>query len=380
MKALEKILASAVLLGLVVTFSACNKKSGASGAQESGGQRSAEKVSIGIAMPTRSSQRWISDGESVKSGIEKLGYVGDLQYGDDVIENQVAQLENMITKGVKALVIASIDGESLTTVLGKAHEANIPVIAYDRLIRNSPYVDYYVSFDNYKVGEQMGHILVRGLQLDSATADNPRVIEVFGGSPDDNNAYFFYNGAMDTLKPYFANNVLVIGSGQEGMARVGTLRWDGAAAQARMDNLLSAYYTGRTIDGVLSPYDGISLGVLSSLKGVGYGSAGKPMPVVGGQDAELPSIKSILADEQYATVFKDTRSLAAATVQMLQAIMEGRRPEVNNTTDYENGSMKDGNKYIVPSMLLQSTAIYKENVKSVLVDETGYYTAADLGL
>jgi putative multiple sugar transport system substrate-binding protein len=378
MKALKKntLLASAVLLGLVVAFSSCSKKSGT---QESGGQRSAA-ISIGIAMPTRSSQRWISDGESVKSGIEGLGYSGDLQYGDDVIENQVAQLENMITKGVKALVIASIDGESLTAVLEKAHEAGIPVIAYDRLIRNSPYVDYYVSFDNYKVGEQMGHILIKGLQLDSATADNPKVIEVFGGSPDDNNAYFFYNGAMDVLKPYFDKNALVIGSGQQGMDRVGTLRWDGATAQARMDNLLSAYYTGRTIDGVLSPYDGISLGVISSLKGVGYGGAGKPMPIVGGQDAELPSVKSILAGEQYATVFKDTRSLAAATVRMLQAILEGRQPEVNNTTDYENGSIKDGKAYIVPSMLLQSTAIYQENVKSVLVDETGYYEASDLGL
>ena len=337
-------------------------------------------ASIGIAMPTRSSQRWISDGESVKAGVEALGYAGDLQFGDDVIENQVAQIENMITKGVKVLVIGSIDGESLTAVLEKAHEAQIPVIAYDRLIRNSPYVDYYVSFDNYKVGMQMGDILVKGLNLTVATPDNPKYIEVFGGSPDDNNAYFFYNGAMDVLKPYFASKVLIIGSGQQGMNVVGTLRWDGATAQSRMDNLLSAYYTSRTIDGVLSPYDGISLGIISSLKGVGYGSGGKAMPVVGGQDAELPSIKAILAGEQYATVFKDTRSLAAATVKIIQDIMENKPVQVNNTTDYENGGQKDGKPYIVPSMLLQSTAIYKDNVKSVLVDEAAYYKASDLGL
>jgi putative multiple sugar transport system substrate-binding protein len=345
-----------------------------------GKKSTASKGTIGIAMPTRSSQRWISDGESVKAGVEALGYTGNLQFGDDVIENQVAQIENMITSGVKALVIASIDGESLTAVLEKAHGAGIPVIAYDRLIRNSPYVDYYVSFDNYKVGMQMGEILVKGLELESVTPDKPKYIEVFGGSPDDNNAYFFYNGAMDVLKPYFDRKVLIIGSGQQGMDRVGTLRWDGATAQARMDNLLSAYYTNRTIDGVLSPYDGISLGIISSLKGVGYGSAGKPMPIVGGQDAELPSVKAILADEQYATVFKDTRSLAAETVRMLSALMEGRPAEVNNTTDYENGSTKDGVKYIVPSMLLQSTAIYKDNVKSILVDDSGYYKASDLGL
>ncbi|GHV85405.1 sugar ABC transporter substrate-binding protein [Spirochaetia bacterium] len=337
-------------------------------------------ASIGIAMPTRSSQRWISDGESVKAGVEALGYTGDLQFGDDVIENQVAQIENMITKGVKALVIASIDGESLTAVLEKAHDAGIPVIAYDRLIRNSPYVDYYVSFDNYKVGGQMGDIMVKGLDLNSATAANPKYIELFGGSPDDNNAYFFYNGAMDVLKSYLDAKTLIVGSGQEGMNVVGTLRWDGATAQARMDNLLSAYYTSRTIDGVLSPYDGISLGIISSLKGVGYGSAGKPMPIVGGQDAELPSVKAILAGEQYATVFKDTRSLAAATVEILKAIIEGKPVQVNNTKDYENGSQKDGKPYIVPSLLLQSTAIYQDNVKSVLVDDSKYYTASDLGL
>jgi putative multiple sugar transport system substrate-binding protein len=365
-----------LLAGLVLLLAVGMVLTGCGGG--GGGEKS--QGSIGIAMPTRSSQRWISDGESVKAGVEALGYEGDLQFGDDVIENQVAQIENMITKGVKALVIASIDGESLTAVLQKANDAGIPVIAYDRLIRNSPYVNYYVSFDNYKVGMQMGDIMVKGLSLDSATTASPKYIEVFGGSPDDNNAYFFYNGAMDVLKPYFDKGVLIIGSGQQGMDIVGTLRWDGATAQARMDNLLSAHYTNRTIDGVLSPYDGISLGIISSLKGVGYGSAGKPMPIVGGQDAELPSVKAIIAGEQYATVFKDTRSLAAATVEMLTALMEGRAAQVNNTTDYENGSKKDGQDYIVPSMLLQSTAIYQDNVKSVLVDDSKYYTAADLGL
>ena len=360
-----------ILIVAALVLGGCQKKSAAGGKGA---------LSIGIAMPTRSSQRWISDGENVKAGLEALGYVGDLQFGDDVIENQVSQIENMITKGVKALVIASIDGESLTAVLEKAHEQKIPVIAYDRLIRNSPYVDYYVSFDNYKVGMQMGDIMVKGLDLNSATPARPKYIELFGGSPDDNNAYFFYNGAMDVLKPYFDSGVLIVGSGQQGMNVVGTLRWDGSVAQARMDNLLSANYTTRTIDGVLSPYDGLSMGIISSLKGVGYGSGGRPMPVVGGQDAELPSVKSIIAGEQYATVFKDTRSLAAATVEILKAIIDGRTVQVNNTTDYENGSVKDGKPYIVPSMLLQSTAIYRDNVKSVLVDDTGYYKASDLGL
>jgi putative multiple sugar transport system substrate-binding protein len=360
-------------------FSCSGKQQSGGGSAGTGAQQSGDKGTVGVAMPTKSSQRWIQDGDNVKAQLEKLGYRVNLQYGEDVVENQVSQIENMITAGVKVLVIASIDGESLTSVLEKAHDAGIQVIAYDRLIRNSPYVDYYVSFDNYKVGMQMGDILVKGLNLSEAAPENPKYIELFGGSPDDNNAYFFYNGAMDVLKPYLDQKALVIGSGQQGMDRVGTLRWDGAAAQTRMDNLLSAYYTERKLDGVLSPYDGISLGILSSLKGLGYGSGGNPMPIVGGQDAELPSIKSILADEQYATIFKDTRLLAAEAVKMVAAILEGRPAEVNNTADYENGSIKDGNKYIVPSMLLQSTAIYKDNIKQELVDN-GYYTAAQLGI
>jgi putative multiple sugar transport system substrate-binding protein len=369
-------LAFLALTGMILGCGKAQSGGGSSGA-ESG--RQAEKGTVGVAMPTKSSQRWIQDGDHVKSRLEQLGYRVNLQYGEDLVENQVAQIENMITAGVQVLVIASIDGESLTAVLEKAADAGIKVIAYDRLIRNSPRVDYYVSFDNYKVGMQMGEILVKGLDLDGATAESPRYIELFGGSPDDNNAYFFYNGAMDLLKPYFDRKTLIIGSGQQGMDRVGTLRWDGATAQARMDNLLSAYYTDRKLDGVLSPYDGISIGVLSSLKGVGYGSGGNPMPVVGGQDAELPSIKSIIAGEQYATVFKDTRLLAAEAVKMVTAIMEGKSAEVNNTTDYENGSVKDGSPYIVPSMLLQSTAIYKDNIKKELVDN-GYYTASQIGL
>jgi putative multiple sugar transport system substrate-binding protein len=362
MKVTKVILAAVVAMSVVLA--GCTKKDDGKG-------------TVGVAMPTKSSQRWIQDGGNVKSQLEALGYKVNLQFAEDVVENQVSQIENMITTGVKVLVIAPIDGESLTAVVQKAHDSGIPVIAYDRLIRNSPYVDYYVSFDNYRVGMQMGEIMIKGLDLKNAKKSAPKYIEVFGGSPDDNNAYFFYNGAMDVLRPYMDVGVLVVGSGQVGMDKVGTLRWDGATAQTRMDNLLSAYYTSRKLDGVLSPYDGISLGIISSLKGVGY-KAGS-MPIVGGQDAEFPSIKSILVDEQFATVFKDTRALANAAVRMVVALLEGGEAEVNNITDYDNGATRNGEPYIVPSMLLESTAIYKENIEADLID-VGYYNAADLGL
>jgi putative multiple sugar transport system substrate-binding protein len=256
----------------------------------------------------------------------------------------------------------------MTKVLEKAHDAKVPVISYDRLIKKSPYVDYYVTFDNYKVGVQQASTIETALDLKNAAG--PFYIELFGGSPDDNNAYFFYNGAMSVLDPYIKEGKLIVGSGQTGMDKVSTLRWDGATAQARMDNLLSAFYTKNKISAVLSPYDGISLGIISSLKGVGYGT-GSPMPFVSGQDAELPSVKSILAGEQYSTIFKDTRLLAKQAVQMATALLSGKQAEVNDTTTYDNGVK------VVPSYLLQSTIVTKDNVTTALVD-TGYYTADQL--
>ncbi|MGG6309465.1 multiple monosaccharide ABC transporter substrate-binding protein [Paenibacillus macerans] len=351
---------------MVLVLAACgNEGNGSSG---SGG---GEKGTVGIAMPTKSSERWVGDGNNMVKEFESLGYGTDLQYGEDVIENQVSQIENMITKGVKILVIAAIDGGALTDVLQKAHDQGIQVIAYDRLIMNSEYVDYYATFDNFKVGVQQASYIEEKLGLKDGKG--PFNIELFGGSPDDNNAYFFYDGAMSILQPYIDSGKLAVRSGQTKMEQIATLRWDGATAQARMDNLLSAHYSSENIDAVLSPYDGISIGILSSLKGVGYGSGSKPMPIVTGQDAELASIKSILAGEQTQTVFKDTRELAKKAVSMAQSILEGTEAEVNDTKTYDNGVK------VVPSYLLEPISVDKDNVEKALVD-TGYYTKENLGL
>ncbi|MGG7516744.1 multiple monosaccharide ABC transporter substrate-binding protein [Allorhizobium undicola] len=329
----------------------------------------AEKGAVGIAMPTKSSARWIDDGNNIVKQLKEAGYSTDLQYADDDIPNQLSQIENMVTKGVKVLVIAAIDGTTLSDVLKKAHDAGIKVIAYDRLIRDSGNVDYYATFDNFQVGVLQASTIVDGLGLKDGKG--PFNIELFGGSPDDNNAFFFYNGAMSVLKPYIDSKKLVIKSGQEGMDKVGTLRWDPATAQARMDNLLSAYYTDAKVNAVLSPYDGISIGIISSLKGVGYGSKDMPLPVISGQDAEVPSVKSIMAGEQYSTIFKDTRELAKVTVSMVNALMEGKQPEVNDTKTYDNGVK------VVPSYLLKPVTVTKANVDEVLV-KSGYYKADQL--
>jgi putative multiple sugar transport system substrate-binding protein len=328
-----------------------------------------DKGTVGVSMPTKSSARWISDGDSMVKYLKDKGYKADLQYAEDDIPNQLAQIENMITKKVKVLVIAAIDGTTLSNALQKAADQGIKVIAYDRLIRGSKNVDYYTTFDNFQVGVLQASSIVDKLGLKQGKG--PFNIELFGGSPDDNNAFFFYDGALSVLKPYIDSGKLVVRSKQMGMQKVGTLRWDGAVAQARMDNLLSAFYGNQRVDAVLSPYDGLSIGIISSLKGVGYGSPKQPMPVISGQDAEVPSVKAILRGDQSSTVFKDTRDLAKVTVELIDDVLSGKQPKINDTKTYNNGVK------VVPSYLLKPVSVDASNWKEVLIG-SGYYKESQI--
>jgi len=330
-----------------------------------------DKGQIGIAMPTQSSLRWISDGNELKTALESKGYTVDLQFAEDDIPNQLAQIENMVTKGVKALVIGSIDGTTLSAVLQQAADAGIKVVAYDRLIRDTANVDLYTTFDNFQVGVLQANSLVKGLK-ERFPDTKPWNVELFGGSPDDNNAFFFYDGAMSVLQPMIDSGDVVVKSGQQGMDTVGTLRWDGAVAQARMDNILSANYSdGSTVQGVLAPYDGLSRGIISSLRGVGYGSGDLPWPVITGQDAEAPSVKAIVAGEQYSTIYKDTRELAKTTADLVDTLVSGGTPEGLDTTTYDNGVK------VVPSILLTPYEVDATNYQELVID-SGYLKAEDI--
>ncbi len=324
---------------------------------------------VAISMPTKSSERWISDGESMVKVFTEMGYKTELQFAEDDIPNQVAQIENMVTKGADVLIIAAIDGSTLSDVLKKAKESGTLVVAYDRLITKTADVDYYATFDNFKVGVLQATQIENALRLKEGKG--PFNIELFGGSPDDTNAYYFYDGAMSVLQPYIDSGKLVVVSGQMGMDKVSTLRWDGATAQARMDNLLSAFYTDKRVDAVLAPYDGLSRGIISSLRGVGYGTADQPWPIVTGQDAEVASIKMMIAGEQAYTVFKDTRELAKQTAKMVDAALKKQEVPINDTKTYNN-EVK-----IVPSYLLEPVSVDINNYKALLVD-SGYLTEAEL--
>jgi len=360
--------AIATTASLALALTACGQNS-EGGSEE--GKGSSEGATIGISMPTKSSERWIADGKNVVQHLEDKGYKTKLVYGEDDPDQQVSQIENMITQGVDALIIAAIDNKSMNNVLQQAKDADIPVISYDRLILGTDDVDYYASFDNEKVGELQGTYIVEKLGLKDGGEKGPFNIELFAGSNDDNNTRYFFQGAMNVLKPYIDKKQLVVKSGQTELTQVTTLRWDGATAQRRMDDILTKSYKSGKVDAVLSPYDGISIGILSALKSDGYGSKDKPLPVVTGQDAEVASVKSIIADEQSMTVYKDTRELAKVASNMVDALLNDKKPEVNDTKTYDNGAK------VVPAYLLEPVAVDKANYQKTVVD-SGYIKESDL--
>ncbi|MFD6274126.1 multiple monosaccharide ABC transporter substrate-binding protein [Streptomyces sp. NPDC060209] len=358
-------IASAASLALALT--ACGQNSEGGSGEDKGGS---DGATIGVAMPTKSSERWISDGANVVKELKAKGYETKLVYGEDDPDQQVSQIENMITQGVDALIVAAIDNKSLDNVLQQAKDADIPVISYDRLILGSENVDYYASFDNEKVGELQGSYIVNKLGLEDGKK-GPFSIELFAGSNDDNNTKYFFQGAMNVLQPYVDKGELVVRSKQTALNQVTTLRWDGGTAQKRMDDLLTSSYRSTRVDAVLSPYDGISIGILSALKSDGYGTKAKPMPVVTGQDAEVASVKSIVTGEQTQTVYKDLRQLAKVASNMVDAVLNDKKPEVNDSKSYDNGAK------VVPAFLLQPVSVDKANYKEVLIDG-GYYTENDI--
>ena len=327
-----------------------------------GTMANAEGEKIGVAMPTQDLQRWNQDGSNMKAELEAKGYEVDLQYAGNDSATQASQIENMIANGDQLLVVASIDGDSLGTVLAQAKEANIPVIAYDRLIMNTDAISYYATFDNYLVGKTQGEFLVDALDLENA--DGPFNLEIVTGDPGDNNVNFFYGGAMDVLQPYLDEGKLVVPSGQIAKEEVATANWATDAAQSRFENILSSNYAdGTNLDAVLASNDSTALGVENALAANYTGE----YPIITGQDCDIANVANLVAGKQAMSVFKDTRALASQVVEMVDAIISGEEVPVNDTETYDNGTG------IIPSYLCEPVAVTQDNYKEMLID-SGYYT------
>ncbi len=371
MSRFTKLVALASAGVLAMSLQACASATPEAG----GGAGQAIDCNVGITMPTRSLERWINDGEQLQKQLKEANCTVDLQYADNKVDQQISQIQNQIAGGAKILVIASIDGTALGPVLEEAAKQEITVIAYDRLINGSPNVHYYATFDNYKVGQLQGEFLKEQLKLDSAT--EPINFEPFAGSPDDNNAKFFFSGAWDVLLPYVEKGTLKVQSGKapksnDEWASIGIQGWASDKAQAEMDNRLSSFYTGKKVQAVLSPNDSLAIGIQASLKSAGY-QAGQDWPLVTGQDADKANVKAILAGEQAMTVWKDTRKLGERVFTMIQQIIKGEKVEVNDEKTYDNGVK------VVPSYLIEPEVVVKDTVQSKLID-SGFLKAADVGL
>ena len=322
----------------------------------------AEGGKIGISMPTQSLERWNRDGSYLEEQFKAAGYDVELTYSDNETDRQVNDIQNLISDGVNLLVVAAIDGEALNTVMDEAADAGIPVIAYDRLIKSDA-VSYYISFDNYTVGTLQGQYVIDTLDLDNA-GDKTYNIELTAGDPADNNAGYFFNGAYDTLKPYLDAGTLKVVSGQTDFDSVATAAWDTQTALERMQNILASYYAdGTQLDVALCSNDSTALGVENALAASYTGE----YPIITGQDCDTPNVKNLVAGKQAMSVFKDTRALASAVVKMVDSIMKGEEPEVNDTESYDNGTG------VIPTYLCDPVVVTVDNYKEILID-SGYYT------
>ena len=350
---MKKLLSVLLIVALLFTMAAC------------AGTSAKNDKYVGISMPTQDLQRWNQDGANMKEKFEAAGFKVDLQYANNEVNTQVNQIENMISEGVKVLVIAAIDGSTLSSVLATAKEAGITTIAYDRLIMNTDAVSYYCTFDNYMVGTIQGTYIKDQLNLDAGGSYN---LEITGGDPADNNALYFYQGAIDVLQPYLDSGVLKVPSGQVKFEEVATAAWSTETSQSRMEAILASYYAdGTQLDACLCSNDSTAKGVTNALASSYTGK----YPIVTGQDCDIANTKDIIAGKQSMSIFKDTRTLAAQTVTMVSDILAGKTPETNDTSSYDNGTG------IIPTFLCAPVFADINNYKELLID-SGYYTADQL--
>lgn len=378
---MKKLFALLLALAMVMSLAACGEKSGTttpSGSTNPGTEtttggesdKPGEGKTVAIAMPTQSSERWIKDGDNMKAQLEALGYEVLLQYAEDDPQQQVSQIENFVAQMVDCIVIAAVDSGALTTVEAQAKTAGIPIIAYDRLLMDTDAVSYYASFDNKGVGTAIANYIVEAKDLEGAkAAGESYTIEFFMGSPDDNNAVLLYEGIMEVLQPYLDDGTLVCKTGRTSFEETCILRWSQETAQQWCENYLSGFYADEDLDIACSAFDGFSYGIRSALEGAGYTEAN--WPLITGQDAELMAVKNIISGKQTMSIYKDTRLLAEKCVTMVNAVVTGSEPEINDTETYDNGVL------VVPSYLCTPVAVDVNNYEELLVDG-GYYTAEEL--
>lgn len=348
--------AAAIAAIAALALTACGRSEPTTTGDGTGAAGFPQDSSIGVALPQKTSENWVLAEKLFNDGLSEAGFKPDVQFANGGVSEQQNQISAMVTKGAKVIIVGAIDGAQLGTQLRQAKDAGATIIAYDRLLLNTENVDYYVAYDNFKVGELQGQALLDGMKAEKP--EGPYNIELFAGSPDDANAKVFFDGAMSVLQPKIDDGTLKVLSGQTSFEQAVTQGWKAENAQRRMDTLLAGTYGSATLDGVLSPNDTLARAVLTSVK-----AAGKPLPVITGQDSEVESVKSIMAGEQYSTINKDTRKLVEHAITMVKDLQAGKTPEINDDKSYDNGTK------VVPAYLLEPVIVTAENVKTAYTDD-----------
>ena len=326
-------------------------------------------VRIGVAMPTQTRQRWNQDGANIERKLLERGYSVDLEFGNNEIDLQISQIDKMIEDGCKVIIIGAVDANSLSAVLDRAKNNGIKIISYDRLIMNTDAIDYYATFDNLAVGTIQGEYIENklGLKLGKGSYN----LEITAGSLDDNNTIFFFEGAMEVLRPYIQSKQLIVQSGQVNLKQCAIPHWKEHIAKERMLNILNTYYTDKHLDIALCANDSTAIGVMAALEEKGYYNVDdEKIPIITGQDCDRNNIKMIINGEQTMSIFKDTRLLAEQVVKMVDAIVAGKEPETNDIGNYNNGVK------FVPSFLVRPQFVDKDNYKEILID-SGYYNESE---
>ncbi len=340
-------------------------------------QGQTDQLDIGLAMPETHVERWQRDGAELLESATALGYKAEVAYGDADQSVQNKQIEDFITKGADLIIIGSVN-EGVVSVVSDAADDDVIVIAYDRLITGSDDYDYYITFDNFQVGKFQGMAIEEALSLKSATSADPKYITLFAGSPTDNNANVFFDGAMSILRPYVEKGVVkLVGpapleSSSPDFTRIATENWRADVAKARMENLLGNDAKNVTLDAILAPNDTLARAIIEACMTDAKYNTVATLPVVTGQDGEVASIQYIRDGKQYMTVFKDTRSLSQAAVKLADALLKGETPKIDgarlDTSSYDTG------KKVVKSYLLEPVNVTKDNYKAIMID-SGYYSA-----
>ncbi len=356
MRKLTRAMALTAVAALALAGCGRDDSSDSGGSGGGSGEKFPGDSLIGVSLPQKTSENWVLAENLFKTDLGSAGFKADVQFANGGVSEQQNQIQSMVTKGAKVIVVGAIDGSQLGTQIKAAKDAGAVVIAYDRLLKNTDAVDYYIAYDNYKVGVLQGNALLEGMK--KKKPNGPYNIELFAGSPDDANAQVFFDGAMSVLKPQIDAGTLKVLSGQKSFNQVVTQGWKAENAQKRMDTLISGSYSSATLDGVLSPNDTLARAIMTSTK-----AAGKPLPIVTGQDSEVESVKSIVAGQQYSTINKDTRNLVKATITMIQAVQKGQEPAINDTKSYNNGVK------VVPAQLLPPMIVTKDNVKEAYAND-----------